>query len=152
MWTWYYIHSILWYKNPHIWTWVPSIWKKGGFILLDDEYFTIPYVIETIPNSPASHQLPTQAKRNLWIMDINGEEPITSQGAIDELNRNQNPRGKSKVNTSLCRRKIYQRTDLEEICSIFDQVRPVVLHLEVFLPKKITTPKNIGEGLKGPQR
>ena len=85
-------------------------------------------------------------------MDINGEEPITSQGAIDELNRNQNPRGKSKVNTSLCRRKIYQRTDLEEICSIFDQVRPVVLHLEVFLPKKITIPKNIGEGLKGPQR
>ena len=32
--------------------------KKVGFNLLDDEVFTIPYIIDTIPNSPASHQLP----------------------------------------------------------------------------------------------
>ena len=32
--------------------------KKVGFNLLDDEGFTIPYIIDTIPNSPASHQLP----------------------------------------------------------------------------------------------
>ena len=31
-----------------------------GFNLLDDEDFTIPYVIDTIPNSRAGHQLPTQ--------------------------------------------------------------------------------------------
>ena len=35
---------------------------------------------------------------------------------------------------------------------IFDQVRPVVSHLEVHLPKKSLTPKNIGECLSGPQR
>ena len=52
----------------------------------------------------------------------------------------------------LCRRKSYQRTYLEEILSIFDQVRPVVLHIEVFLPKKNITPKNICGVLKGPQR
>ena len=36
--------------------------------------------------------------------------------------------------------------------SRFDQVRPMVSHLEVRLPKKPPTPNNIGEGLKVPQR
>ena len=53
---------------------------------------------------------------------------------------------------SLCRRKSYQRTDLEEIRSRFDQVRPVVSHLEVRLPNKPPTPNNIGDALGGPQR
>ena len=39
--------------------------------------------------------------------------------------------------------------DLEYICSRFDQVRPVVSHLEVRLPKKPPTPKNIGDALGG---
>ena len=42
--------------------------------------------------------------------------------------------------------------DLEEIHSRFDQVRPVVSHLEVRLPKKTLTPNNIGEALGGLQR
>ena len=43
-------------------------------------------------------------------------------------------------------------TDLEEIRSRFDQVIPVVSHLEVRLPKKPLIPKNIGDSLGGPQR
>ena len=27
----------------------------------------------------------------MWIVDINGEEPITEQGVLDELNRHQTP-------------------------------------------------------------
>ena len=46
---------------------------------------------------------------------------------------------------------MYQRTDLEEICSRFYQVRPVVSHIEVRLPKKPPTPNNIGEGLSCPK-
>ena len=41
---------------------LPLVGKKIGFNLLDNEYFTIPYVINTIQNLPADHQLPTQAK------------------------------------------------------------------------------------------
>ena len=88
----------------------------------------------------------------MWIIDINIEETITAQGVLDELNCHQNPQGKSKIKISLCRRNYYQMTDLEEIHSRFDQVRPVVSHLEVHLPKKLPTPKNIGEALGGPQR
>ena len=88
----------------------------------------------------------------MCIVAINGEEPITAQVVLDELNRHQTQRGKSKIKISLCRRKSYQRTDLEEILSRFYQVRPVVLHIEVCLPKKPPTPKNIGDALGGPQR
>ena len=45
---------------------------KIGFNLLDDEDFTIPYAIDTIPNSPVSHKLPTKSKNNVWIIAING--------------------------------------------------------------------------------
>ena len=49
----------------------PSV-KKIGFNLLDDEDFTILYTTDTIPNLPAGRQLPSQAKRNVWIVAING--------------------------------------------------------------------------------
>ena len=98
---------------------LPPSGKKIGSNLLDDEDFTIPYITDTIPNSTAGHQLPSQAKRNVWIVAINGEEPIKAQGVLDELNSHQTPREKSKIKISLCRRKSYQRTDLEEIRSRF---------------------------------
>ena len=50
--------------------------KKVGFNILDEEDFIIPYITDTIKNSLAGHQLPTQAKLNVWIININGEEPI----------------------------------------------------------------------------
>ena len=131
---------------------LPPSGKKIGFNLPDDEDFKIPYITGTIPNSPAGHKLPSQAKRNVYIVPINVEDPILDQGVLDELNHHQNTQGKSKIKISLCRRKSYQRTDIEEIRSRFDQVRPVVSHLEVRLPKKPPTPKNIGEDLSGTQR
>ena len=85
----------------------------------------------------------------MWTVAINGEEPITYQGVLDELNRHQSPRVKSNIKISLCRRNSYQSTDLKEICSRFDQVRPVISHLEVSLPKKPPIPKNIGYALHG---
>ena len=113
--------------------------------------FTIPYITDTIPISPAGHQLPSKAKQNAWIVAIIGEEPITDQGVLDEINCHQTPRGKSNIKISLCIRKIYQRTYLEEIRSRFDQIRPVISHLEFSLPKKPPTPKNIGDALGVPQ-
>ena len=82
----------------------PSI-KKVGFNLLDYEYFKIPYITDKIPNSRAGRQFPSQAKRNMWIISINGGEPITAQGILDELNRHQTPRVNPKIKISLCRRK-----------------------------------------------
>ena len=44
---------------------LPPSGKKIGFNLLDNEYFTIPYVTDTIPNSPTSHQFPSHSKINV---------------------------------------------------------------------------------------
>ena len=52
---------------------LPSSGKNIGCNLLDDEYFIIPFVTDKIPNSSASLQRPTQAFKNMWIVDINGK-------------------------------------------------------------------------------
>ena len=50
---------------------LPPYGNKIGINLSDDEDFTIPYVIDTIPNSPDGHQLSTQSKKIVWIIAIN---------------------------------------------------------------------------------
>ena len=79
--------------------------KKIGFNLLDDKDFTIPYINDTIPDSPAGHGLPSQANRNMFIIAINEEEPITSQGVLDKLNLHQTPQGKSKIKNYFMQKK-----------------------------------------------
>ena len=70
--------TILTYK-----IWLPPAGNKTGFNLLYDEDFKISFITDTIPNSPAGRQLPTQSKKNLWIIVINVEYPITAQGLLD---------------------------------------------------------------------
>ena len=54
---------------------LPPSGKKVSFNLLDDKDFTIPYVVDTIPNSLAFRKLLTQANKNVWIVAINEEYP-----------------------------------------------------------------------------
>ena len=88
----------------------------------------------------------------MWIISINVKYPITSQGALYLLQFHQNQHVKYKVNIVIFLRKSYQRTYLEDIWFICDQVRTVVSHLEAKLPEKHLTPKNVGEAIKGHQR
>ena len=127
---------------------LPPSGNKIGFNLLDDEYFTIPSVIDKIPNSPDSHHLLTQYKKNVWIVAINGEDTITEQVTLDEIQKHKTQSVKYKFNISIFIRKSYQMTDLEWIWSMFDQVIPVVSHIEVNLPEKHIAPNNIGEAIK----
>ena len=119
---------------------------------MDDYYFTIQYILDVIPKSPAGHKIPAQAKNNIRIITINVEDTITAKDTIYELKHCHNQCGKYKVKIILSRNKIYQRTYIEEIRSIFYQVWPVVSHIEICLPENFKTPKNIGEALKGPKR
>ena len=75
--------------------------NKVGYNLLDDENFKITYITDTIPNSLDCHQHPSQANRNVWIIAINGEETITDQGVLDEINCHQATREKSNININL---------------------------------------------------
>ena len=95
---------------------------------------------QNVTSEPLEHFDFVEPQRSSW------KSPYQTQGELDELNRHQNSRRKSKVSISLCIRNSYHRTYLEDICSRFDQVRPVFLHLEVRLPKKPPPPNNIDEG------
>ena len=75
----------------------------------------------------------------MWIIAINGEDIITDQDALDELQNHRNQCGKYKVKISIFRSKSYQRTDTEYIWLIFDQVRPVFSNIEVSLTDKTLT-------------
>ena len=47
---------------------LPPMGKKICLKLTDDCGFTILYILDTITNSPAVHQLPYQANQNVWIV------------------------------------------------------------------------------------
>ena len=68
---------------------LPHYGKKIRLNLLNDEDFKIPYVIDIIQNSPDGHQIPTQAKKNVWIIDINIEDPTTDQDTLVEIHYHQ---------------------------------------------------------------
>ena len=82
MWTWSYIHSILFTTIPTYEIELPPSGKKVSFNLLDDEYFTIPYITDTIPNSLYVYKFQAQAKQKNCIIAINVEEPITDQAVL----------------------------------------------------------------------
>ena len=88
---------------------------------------TLQYLISLIQSQIHQPFINSQhRKKNVWIIDINGEEPIIAQGVVDEINCYQTTCVKSKAKISLRIIKIYQRKYLEEILSRFYQVRPVV--------------------------
>ena len=49
----------------------------------------------------------------MCIISIDGEEPITEKGTLDELQHYQTQLLKSKDKNRLCQSKSYQRIDLE---------------------------------------
>ena len=79
--------------------------KKIGFNLLNDNEFTIPYILDTITNLPSGNQIKTWSKINVWIISINVEGQITEKGAPDELYIYQNQCGELNFNIILCKRK-----------------------------------------------
>ena len=76
---------------------LPPFGNKIGFNSLDNEEFTIPYITDTITNSPAGHQIQKQAKKKLWIIDINGWELIKARGAIDKPGNCQTTHGNQRL-------------------------------------------------------
>ena len=111
---------------------------------MNDEYFTIPYIIDTIPNYSAGHRLPTQAKKNVWIIPINWEEPITDQGALNEINHHEKSMWEIQGQYQSMNNKDLTEDRYWRYFYIFDQARPVVSQIEVRLPKEALSPKNLG--------
>ena len=100
--------------------------NKIGPNFMDDDDSNIIYVVDMLPNSPVGCQLPSQAKKNVWIMNFGGEEPIKEKVALEYIKRHQSNKVNSKFNIIICKIKYFQCTDLKELRSGFDQIIPVV--------------------------
>ena len=80
---------------------LPTAGKKIGSNLMDDDEFTIPYIIGTITNYLTFHLLLKQTKKIFRITTINRENPITSIGSLEKLHYYNTQFGNSKVNIIL---------------------------------------------------
>ena len=60
---------------------LPPPVEEIGFNFMDDNEFTIPYIIDIFTNLLTSRQLLTHDKKNVLAVAVNGEEPIPEKGA-----------------------------------------------------------------------
>ena len=91
---------------------LPEFPHKIGFTFIDDEMFNLPYVQHCTPGSHAYHALPPGMRRNYFLLDINGDSPITSQFVQDTILRiQQSPNRKTTL--SFAHRHADNNTTLE---------------------------------------
>eukprot|EP00978_Attheya_sp_CCMP212_P023543 scaffold72435_cov57-Attheya_sp.AAC.1 len=57
----------------------------------DDQEYHIPFIDRVYVDSPWFNELPPSARRNMWIVAINDEEPIMGKSFIDYLHHLQDP-------------------------------------------------------------
>ena len=68
------------FSNSEIFTYeidLPLHATDIGMEIYDDEYFNIPVLKKCIPDTPACLEIPASSRRNMFIVSINNEEPIT---------------------------------------------------------------------------
>ena len=145
------IHTIWICNNTSTWNWIYTWRGKIGFNLMDDDDFTIPYIIKTIPKSPAGIQLLTQNQENC--LDY-----------LSQFRTAHNQKRRTLWTAMLSDRtwklKIKNKIVQEEKIPIHISWRNFVhiwsnhtdsLTFGIFLPDKPKASKDIGESLKGHQ-
>jgi hypothetical protein len=118
------------FSNSEIFTYeidLPLHATDIGMEIYDDEYFNIPVLKKCIPDTPAYLEIPASNRRNMFIVSINNEEPITSGFALELLSpRRLRSQDGIKIKVQLVKRISSARSKLQELRSTFDQVRPII--------------------------
>jgi hypothetical protein len=130
---------------------IPPKGRKFHIQVGDDQEYHIPFLDRVYVDSPWFNEIPPSARRNMWIVAINDEEPIMGTSFIDYLHHLQDPVEVRFATLILARRTCNTMTNFQELRSQFDQMRPVISHLASF-PKRPTKYSNIGECLKSAER
>ena len=146
---------------------VPSLHSPIGLCINDDTLFNMPYISSCHKNSVAWNNLPAKFRRHAFILNINGEGPITAAFAVSLLKQvQQSPH--LTLQMDLVKRKHDPSTPLSITRAMFDQLpsllqnRPVISNATVdtygthdhFItsPTKPTKPKSFFQCLKSPFR
>ena len=125
-----------------------------GIDIKFDDAFGLPIIHNIHPNSSFFNHLPVRYRRNIWIVSIENEEPITPSAAYDAIQENIT-NGNPIVTFLITKRQLPQRTSLQSLRAQFDQFPRIhkQSHLQskpsssyaVSLPTKPSTPSNIND-------
>jgi hypothetical protein len=126
---------------------IPPQGRRFHIQVGDDQEYHIPFLDRVYVDSPWFHEIPPSARRNMWIVSIDEEEPIMGTSFIDYLHHIQDPVEVRTATLILARRTSHTMTNFQELRASFDQMRPVISHLASFR-KRPTTYTNIGDCLK----
>ena len=86
----------------------------------DDKSFNLPILNKLPQRHPWRHFLPTEHLRDVWILAINDEEPLTAVGTLETLNFIQR-NNRTECMAQLHKRETCNGTLLNEYRSLFDQ-------------------------------
>jgi hypothetical protein len=140
---------------------------KIGFSINDDQLLNLPYISACAKGSSAWKHIPSRFRRQAFILNINGEGPITAAYAVSLIKEVQRIPGEI-LQLDLVKRKHDATTPLSLTRAMFDQLpstlqnRPVISHAStdtfgghdhfITSPTKPEKPKSFFQCLKGPFR
>lgn len=116
---------------------IPTYPTTVGIEILDDVTLNLPYIKSCVYNSVAYRNIPSKFRRNMFLININGESPITSQFAYDLIKEIQKSPVKELELDLVIRDTPIKVTSLEVTRAMFDQLprfnqnRPSISRLEV---------------------
>ena len=110
---------------------LPKFPTSIGLEFLDDTTFNLPYIKSCVRGSVSYKNIPTIHRRNMYVLNINGESPITASYAYDLIKLVQQTKTRM-LQIDLTHRESDNLTSLELSRSMFDQLprlinsRPVI--------------------------
>ncbi len=143
---------------------VPTTTTTLGIYLEDDELLNLPYIQKCTKGSFGWSALPAKFRRQSFIININGEGPITAQYAL-QLIKIAQASSTQELRLDLVKRDTKETTSLSVSRAMFDQLpalnpnRPIISSISmppsshahyITAPHKPKAPKSFFDCLKGP--
>ena len=132
--------------------------KRLGIKLAQCEYFNMPYMTQSLPGSTWRQSFGEEYWTNMWILSIDGNEPITCETVLRILRNAQKRKRTNSIHIIAVKRKhAVIRTSLAENRAAFNQIRfrPIVdavANKLISTPIKPDTPEHIGQIVNSPHK
>ena len=126
-------------------------------IIKDDQSWNIPYLQSCTKDSPAWNQIPSNLRRNHFIVAIGTEEPYTAAYAYELLQPSvRRSQVTDKIKLQLAPRKRKTTSEYETLRAAFDTMRPILAATiaahQAILPETPPNYDHAHEAFKGPHK
>jgi hypothetical protein len=87
-----------------------------------DEAYHLPFIVSTVPASVFACSIPPTFWRNIYMLVIGSQDPVTIDEVLEAFHSYQVPNSTSEADLWIVKRNNVPRTELEEQRTMFDQV------------------------------